>query len=75
MFSTNGKKVLLEEHPECGHTSLIWYDIEKKRCYRVKNRSFPYVFKVATCIGSLLLLDGDNVIDPRQKKNKGKRKR
>ncbi|KAK7835427.1 f-box protein cpr1 [Quercus suber] len=75
MFSTNGKKVLLEEHPECGRTNLIWYDIEKNRCYRVKNRSFPYVFKVATCIGSLLLLDGDNVIDPPQKKNKRKRKR
>ena len=75
MFSTNGKKVLLEEHQECGHTNLIWYDIEKKRCNRVRNRSFPYVFMVATCVGSLLLLDGDNVIDPRQKKNKGKRKR
>nr|POE66585.1 f-box protein cpr30 [Quercus suber] len=75
MFSTNGKKVLLEEHQEYGHTNLIWYDIEKKRCNRVKNRSFPDVFMVATCIGSLLLLDGDNVIDPRQKKNKGKRKR
>ena len=53
--------------------SLIWYDIKKKRGKKVKNRSFPKRFKTATWIESLLLLDGNNVIDPRQKKNKRKR--
>nr|POE82547.1 f-box protein cpr30 [Quercus suber] len=74
MFSKNGKKVLLEEDQDA-HTNLMWYDIEKKRCKMVKNRSFPDSFIVATCIGSLLLLDGDNVIDPGLKKKKRKRKR
>ncbi|KAK7835431.1 f-box protein cpr1 [Quercus suber] len=74
MFSKNGKKVLLEEDQDA-HTNLIWYDIEKKRCKMVKNQSFPDSFIVATCIGSLLLLDGDNVIDPGLKKKKRKRKR
>ncbi|KAK7817137.1 f-box protein cpr1 [Quercus suber] len=67
LFSKNGKKVLMEG------VSLIWYDIKKKRGKKVRNRSFPKRFKTATCIESLLLLDGDNVIDPRQKKNKRKR--
>ncbi|KAL4598675.1 hypothetical protein ACB092_11G075100 [Castanea dentata] len=66
LFSKNGKKVLMEG------VSLIWYDIKKKRGKKVKNRSFPKRFKTATCIESLPLLDGDNVIDPRQKKNKRK---
>ncbi|KAF3954337.1 hypothetical protein CMV_020302 [Castanea mollissima] len=67
LFPKNGKKVLMEG------VSLIWYDIKKKRGKKVKNRSFPKRFKTATCIESLPLLDGDNVIDPRQKKNKRKR--
>ena len=67
LFSKNGKKVLMEG------VSLVWYDIKKKRGKKVKNRGFPKRYKTATCIESLLLLDGDNVIDPRQKKNKRKR--
>ena len=67
LFSKNGQKVLMEG------VSLIWYDIKNKRGKKVKNRSFPKRFKTATCIESLLLLDGDNVIDPKQKKNKRKR--
>ncbi|KAL4627135.1 hypothetical protein ACB092_05G146000 [Castanea dentata] len=82
MFSKNGKKVLLEERGLDHHTYLIWYDIEKKSCemiknWRVKSRSFPCVFRMVTCIGSLLLLDGDGdgVIDVRQKKNKRRQKK
>uniref|UniRef100_A0A7N2LHG5 F-box domain-containing protein n=1 Tax=Quercus lobata TaxID=97700 RepID=A0A7N2LHG5_QUELO len=67
LFSKNGKKILMEG------IDLIWYDITTKRGKKVKNRSFPKRFKTATCIGSLLLLDGDNVIDLKQKKNKRKR--
>ena len=72
MFSNNGKKVLLMEG-QYAHKNFFWYDIEKKNCKVVKNRSFPKSFRLKTCIGSLLLLHGDNVIDPRQKKNKRKR--
>ena len=72
MFSNNGKKVLLMEG-QYAHKKFFWYDIEKKNCKVVKNRSFPKSFRLKTCIGSLLLLHGDNVIDPRQKKNKRKR--
>nr|XP_023888127.1 F-box protein CPR1-like [Quercus suber]POE66591.1 f-box protein cpr30 [Quercus suber] len=79
MFSKNGKKVLLEEHwnnnailvdhvvEKIHSKNLIWYDIEKKQGKRVQNWSFPDAFRTATCIGSLLLLDGDNVIDPWQR--------
>ena len=59
LFSKNGKKVLME------HVSLFWYDIEKKRGKKVRNQSFPKRFRTATCIGSLVLLDGNNVIDPK----------
>ena len=64
----NGKKILMEEC-HMYRTYLIWYDIEKKTRKRVKIRKLPAVFQTATCIGSLLLLDGDNVIDPTQKNN------
>ena len=67
LFSKNGKKILMEG------IDLIWYDITTKRGKKVKNRSFPKRFKTASCIGSLLLLDGDNVIDLKQKKNTRKR--
>ena len=79
MFSKNRKKVLLEEHwnsnpfpieydvEKIHSKNLIWYDIEKKQGKRVQNWSFPDAFRTATCIGSLLLLDGDSVIDPWQR--------
>ena len=65
----NGKKILMEECHRY-RTYLIWYDIEKKTRKRVKICKLPAMFQTATCIGSLLLLDGDNVIDPTQKNNR-----
>nr|XP_023924673.1 F-box protein CPR1-like [Quercus suber] len=61
MFSKNGKKILMEK---CywGRTFLIWFDTEIKKHRKVKIRKLPYVFQTAICTGSLLLLDGDNVI-------------
>ena len=35
MFSENEKKVLLEMR-QYNQTKLVWYEIEKKRCERVK---------------------------------------
>nr|POE88530.1 f-box protein cpr30 [Quercus suber] len=71
-FSENEKKVLLEMR-QYNQTKLVWYEIEKKRCERVKIQNLPNWFSTATCVGSLLLLDGDNVIDPAEQKNKRKR--
>nr|POE78555.1 f-box protein cpr30 [Quercus suber] len=68
----NGKKIVMEEC-HMYRTYLIWYDIEKKTRKRVKIRKLPALFQTATCIGSLLLLDGDNVIDPTQKNNRNQR--
>ena len=64
MFSKNGKEVLLEEARE-HYMNLVWYDMENKTGQSVENRSFPCGFTASICTGSLLLLDGDNVIDPR----------
>lgn len=64
MFSKNGKEVLLVEVRE-RYMNLVWYDMENKTGQRVENRSFPCGFTTSICTGSLLLLDGDNVIDPR----------
>ena len=72
-FLENDKKVLLEMH-QYNHTKLVWYEIEKKRGERVKIQNLPVSFRTAICCGSLLLLDGDNLIDlAKQKKNKRKR--
>ena len=60
----NSKKILMEESHRY-RTYLIWYDVEKKIRKRVKISKLPEVFQTVTCVGSLLLLDGDNVIDPR----------
>ena len=72
----NGKKILMEE----SRTYLFWYDIKQKIRKRVKIPKLPEVFQAVTCVGSLLLLDGDNVIgstldghnviDPAQKNNR-----
>nr|POF11238.1 hypothetical protein CFP56_78454 [Quercus suber] len=59
----NGKKILMEESYRY-RTYPIWYDIEKKIRKRFKIPKLPEVFQTVTCVGSLLLLDGDNVIDP-----------
>ncbi|KAM3701312.1 hypothetical protein ACJW31_05G162300 [Castanea mollissima] len=72
MFSENEKKVLLEMR-QYNQTKLVWYEIETKRCQRVKVQNLPNWFRTATCVGSLLLIDGDNVIDPAEQKNKRKR--
>nr|POE88528.1 f-box protein cpr30 [Quercus suber] len=72
MFSENEKKVLLDMH-QLFQTKLVWYEIEKKRCERVKIQNLPNWFCTAICVGSLLLLDGDNVIDPAEQKKKRKR--
>ena len=72
MFSENEKKVLLEMR-QYNQTKLVWYEIEKKKCERVKIQNLPNWFRTATCVGSLLLLDVDNVIDPAKQKNKRKR--
>ena len=63
MFSENEKKILLEMR-QYNLTKLVWYEIEKKRCKRVKIQNLPYRFRITTYVGSLLLLNGDNVIDP-----------
>ena len=69
MLSKNGKKILMEEcHTD--RTYLIWYDIENKIRERVKIQKLPKSFQTTICIGSLLLLDGDNVIDPTQNNNR-----
>ncbi|XP_075665964.1 F-box protein CPR1-like [Castanea sativa] len=65
----NRKKILMEESHRC-RTYLIWYDIQKKIRKRVKIPKLPEVFQTVTCVGSLLLLDGDNMIDPTQKNNR-----
>ena len=73
MFSENEKKILLEMR-QYNLTKLVWYEIEKKRGERVKIQNLPVSFRTAICCGSLLLLDGDNLIDlAKQKKNKRKR--
>ena len=61
MFCKNSKKILMEK---ChgGRTFLIWFDTEIKKHEKVKIRKLPHVFQTAICTGSLLLLDGDNVI-------------
>ncbi|XP_059437385.1 F-box protein CPR1-like isoform X1 [Corylus avellana] len=70
-YSKDGKKVLMEQD----FAYLFWYDIEEKRGTRVRFRPMLKSFQTATCVGSLVLLDGDILIDPRQKKrNKRKRK-
>ena len=63
MFSENEKKILLEMR-QYNLTKLVWYEIEKKRCKRVKIQNLPYRFRITTYVGSFLLLNGDNVIDP-----------
>ena len=65
MCSKNNRKKILMEESHRYRTYLIWYDIEKKIRKRVKISKLPEVFQTVTCVGSLLLLDGDNVIDPR----------
>ena len=67
-FSRDSKKVLLVD---C--KNLFWYDIEKKRSKRPESQNLPVVFTPLTSIGSLLLLDGDSVIDPKEKKQKKQR--
>ena len=62
-FSWHGKKVLLAD---C--KNIFWYDIEKNRSKRLESQNFPVVFTPLTFIGSLLLLDGDSVIDLKEKK-------
>ncbi|XP_075650071.1 F-box protein At4g22390-like [Castanea sativa] len=64
-FSRHGKKVLLVD---C--KNIFWYDIEKKRSKRLESQNLTVVFTPLTFIGSLLLLDGDSVIDPKEKKRK-----
>ena len=78
MFSENDKKVLLEMRQynrkrQYNRTKLVWYDIEKKKGERVKIQKIPDSFETAICVGSLLLLDGDDVIDPAEQNNKRKR--
>nr|POE88526.1 f-box protein cpr30 [Quercus suber] len=78
MFSKNDKKVLLEmrqynRRRQYNCTKLVWYDIEKKKGVRVKIQNLPDSFETAICVGSLLLLDGDDVIDPAEQNNKRKR--
>jgi F-box interacting protein len=70
VYSKDGKKVLIEQDLE----HLFWYDIEEKSCRRVQFRHMPRLFQTAICVGSLVLLDGDRLIDTRQKK-RNKRKR
>lgn len=71
VYSKDGKKVLMEQD----FAYLFWYDLEKKRGRRVQFRPKLKSFQTATCVGSLVLLDGDRLTDPRQKKrNKRKRK-
>ena len=66
LFSMNGKEILLKEcHKYC--TYLVWYGIENKIRKRTEIQKHPQVFQMENCIGSLLLLDGDNAIDPIQK--------
>ena len=54
-------------------TKLVWYDIEKKKGERVKVQNLPDSFETTICVGSLFLLDGDDVIDPAKQNNKRKR--
>ncbi|XP_059433298.1 F-box protein CPR1-like [Corylus avellana] len=59
VFSKNGEKLLM--HPD--FDNLFWYDIKEKICSKVEIVGMPDMSRTATCVGSLVLLDGDSVID------------
>ncbi|XP_050264254.1 F-box protein CPR1-like [Quercus robur] len=55
--------------PDLGAEIDVWLmkeygEAKKNRCEGVEIQNLPHWFRTATCVGSLLLLDGDNVIDP-----------
>lgn len=43
--------------------NLFWYDIEEETGSKVEILGMPDMFLTAACVGSLVLLDGDSVID------------
>jgi F-box interacting protein len=59
VFSKNGEKVLIEQDFD----KLFWYDVEEETASKVEILGMPDNFRTATCVGSLVLLNGDNVID------------
>ncbi|XP_059433364.1 F-box protein CPR1-like [Corylus avellana] len=58
-FSKNGEKVLMQQDFD----NLFWYDIEEETSSEVEIVGMPEMFRTATCVGSLVLLDGDSVLD------------
>ena len=78
MFYENEKKIFLLEMCHLKHTKLVWYEIQKNRGESIKIQNLLdslRKFGTATCVGSLLLLDGHNVIDPAEQKKKKTNKR
>ncbi|XP_059433331.1 F-box protein CPR1-like isoform X2 [Corylus avellana] len=58
-FAKNGKKILMQQDFD----KLFWYDIKEDTCSKFEIVGMPDMFRTATCVGSLVLLDGDSVID------------
>lgn len=43
--------------------NLFWYDVKEQTGRKAEILGMPEMFRTATCVGSLVLLDGDSVMD------------
>ncbi|XP_062149471.1 F-box protein CPR1-like [Alnus glutinosa] len=60
VFSKNGEKILMQQDH---FDNLFWYDVKEGTGRKAEILGMPEMFRTATCVGSLVLLDGDSVMD------------
>lgn len=60
VFEEWWEKILMQQDH---FDSLFWYDVKEQTGRKAEILGMPEMFRTATCVGSLVLLDGDSVMD------------